>query len=706
MSFASATSIRSGGIKPADGEKTLRDGDSRDKFAFRNKAADIPDNNADRFRDGRAGNYRRRGESDQDSEGWSTVKPRKSFGHEGAERFHGRMGGGDRYTRDDRRTRERDDADATRDHPRRTFEPRSRDKEGEEGEAPRRNGPNRGKSDPWFKEGSSVDDRPSQRERIDRAKSWRDREPDATDNHRDRNNNERTYERRWDRERDQRAERDPEWLDEPAGDKAGGHTEEDFKKFMEKMKRGGAPKQEEKGLGAPEAPGVESFFDEVDAMKGSSAVAVEQGPDRFFEQYAKSAGLDDGTAANEAKENAKAKAGKSSKFKSFFTSQEDTRRQTEPPTPATGAPPPPPPESLGALVPSQSSPSEKLAFQNLLEKLQRQALSGGGTPLHATGFQEPPPPQRHHEPQPQPETRQKAPVVSPGPFQQYGREQREDPRFQGNHQAALQSLLAARQVDHGAAPLPRPEHVMLQEHAQRQHMHNQGGPRVEQNPQDRQAQFLMTLMQGHRNAPQPQRTEEVLLRMPQPQKQAPVPSVSERDLEAEYHRERERERERNRSAAQRQQMRAQPPPGLFDEQFPSDNRPPQPTQILQRPPPPPGLDHQMHPQAFMQGGGQLPPQGRPMIPPPGLPGNPNRAMPPMYPPNFPPGVFHPPPDGMGGPPPRNMGPPPGFFGGPPPPGPPGFMPPPGMGFQGPPEGIGFPFDGRGMPPPGAGFRRP
>ncbi|CAJ2503785.1 Uu.00g111790.m01.CDS01 [Anthostomella pinea] len=42
-------------------------------------------------RDGR-NNFRCRGEGGEDSDGWSIVKPRKSFGHEGAERFSGRMG--------------------------------------------------------------------------------------------------------------------------------------------------------------------------------------------------------------------------------------------------------------------------------------------------------------------------------------------------------------------------------------------------------------------------------------------------------------------------------------------------------------------------------------------------------------------------------------------------------------------------------------
>jgi hypothetical protein len=196
----------------------------------------------------------------------------------------------------------------------------------------------------------------------------------------------------------------------------------------------------------------------------------------------------------------------------------------------------------------------------------------------------------------------------------------------------------------------------------------------------------------------------MMVRMPQPTKQVNPPNIADR--EAEYH--------RDRSAPQRQ-MRPLGSSGFFDDQFHSpdnDSRPQQPTQILQRPPPP-GLEHHMS-QFQMGAAPQMPPQ-RPMIPPPGINimNNPrNGPVPGMFPPNFPPGAYQPgPPEAMVGPPPgpgpRNMQAPPGFYGGPP-----GFMPPHNMaGYQGAPD-VGMPFglpayDGRNMPPPGAGgnFRR-
>ncbi|TPX07346.1 uncharacterized protein E0L32_010768 [Thyridium curvatum] len=705
-SFSSSTTVRNNRLG-GDSERGFRDQDSGDRFNFRSRPGDQSDNGndrSDRFRDGRGSNFRRRGDGDQDNEGWSTVKPRKSFGHEGAERFHGRMGGGDRFTRDDRRVRDRDETDSTRERPRRNFDSHTRDNEANDGEGNKRNGLARGRSEPWFKDGSggntaSENRPPTQRERIDKAKSWRDRDPDdrPQNSYRDRQHNERGQDRRWNRDQDQRNEREPEWFDEPAGEKQGGHTEEDFKKFMESMKARNAPKVEDQVADSSSKSGRPQV---------ESAPALETGPDRFFEQFAPSSGLEDSAPGSDGqKDSSKAKTAKSSRFTSFFSSQEETRRPAEPPAPMAAAPAPNPGLNGLLAAAAQSNSAEKEAFQVLLQKLQRQTLQSA-TPPSATPFAEPPPPQGLPVSQ---ESRQKSNVASPEPYRQYG-ERRDDPR--GRHSQPSFPDLAAR----GPMPPPpaqpmsarHPEQMLQELIGQRQHAPSQGSGRSDQNASSSQTEFLMKLMQSHRAAPAAPRTEELLMRMPQPQKQVHVPNLADRDSEADYQRERPMPR----------QMRSQGPPGLFEDQFSRsenlDSRPPQPTQILQRPPPP-GLDPQQLHQNFGPGGAQLPPPQRgPMIPPPGLAGS--RPMPAMFPPNFPPGAFPPvPPEGLAGPPPpRNMQPPPGFFGGPPPPGhpgppgPPGFMPPPGMGgFPGGPEGVPFPFGGRGMPPPGAdaAFRR-
>ncbi|SPQ19952.1 741d5b51-ff40-478f-8f79-378ab706426d [Thermothielavioides terrestris] len=751
-SFASATSMRN--HRTADADKGFKDSDRQDRsdrFNFRNRAGDSDFGREPR--DGRNAGFRRRGDQDQDSEGWSTVKPRKSFGHEGAERFHGRMGGvgaTDRFggARDDRRARDRDDREGS-DRRNRNFDHRSRDLDGDEPDTPRRNGPSRGKSESWFRNDANStgnDAAPmSQRERIDRAKNWRDRDPEDKPGDRYGDRSDRNYERRWDRDCQNRVENDPEWLDEPAEDKTEGHTEADFKKFMEEMKaaRGGAAsKSEEKSATVLDKPAATVPTATQAEQKVVSAPAVEQGPDKFFAAYA-STGLDIITSGADAKDVTKLKAGKSSRFMAFLAPQEDSRAKTEPATPAAAAQPADKPAAS-----SQQSEAEKEAFALLIQKLH---MSGIGSAAQSSA----PPAQtgttRKFPESPFQELQQKSAVGSPESFQQYGsNDRRDDPRLRTS-QPSIHDLLSPRAVGlPGPGPTPppatRPEQALQDLLAQRHQLPGQANARAAQNMAavNRNTEFLMNLMQGHRDAPPEQpRTEQLLTRMPQPTKQMSLANGPDR--EQDYSRE--------RSASQRQQLRGPggPPGFLEDSPFrPGDvdpRPPPQPTQILQRPPPPAGLDHQMHP--FLMGGmnpagaggpgaSQMAPQ-RPMIPPPNLLNNGprNMPMPGMYPPpsfppphghahshahggpggpgHFPPGPpphphggGHGPGDGLVGPPmpppgvPRSMQPPPGFFGGPPPP---GFMPPPNMGGGaggGAGGGGGFPVGPDGPQPPNAG----
>jgi len=651
------------------------------------------------------------------------VKPRKSFGTEGAERFHGRMGAaGERFGgRDDRRTRDRDDRDL---NDRRN---RNLDKDGDDVDGARRNGLTRGKSEPWFRDhnDNGANDAPiSQRERIDKAKSWRERDPETIDRRADRPND-RNYERRWDRDRDQRIERDPEWLDEPLEEKAQGHTEEDFKKFMESMKAkqgGSAPKLEDKPPMSTDKT-TENVPDPDMAV--ASAPAVDTGPDKFFVAFGGGT-LPAATPATDNKDSGRQKGGKGSRFMAFLAPQEEGRARTEPPTPAATA-------QTGASGPGPEAPvqteADKKAFALLIQKLHR---SGMGPAVQASG----PPPQslaRLFESSPVQDMQPKSAVASPEPFQQYGGDLREDPRLRGpSQQLPAHNMISPRQMVPPTQPPPasRPEQALQDLLAQRHSLNSQAS-RAAQNSVavNNNTEFLMRLMQSHRETAEPPRPE-LLMRMPQPTKQVSLANIPDR--EQEYQRERSSASQRQQQQQQvQQQMRVQqgPPPGFMEEQFhpaEMDSRP-QPTQILQRPPPP-GLDHHgMHPfqigaaNAGSAGGQMPPPQQRPMIPPPGLPRNVNMPLPGMFPPNYPPQgpVFAgpPPPEGMGGvgvpqgPPTRGMHPPPGFFGGPPPP---GFLPPPGMspGYQGGPDGPGgfpgapgLPFDRRGMLPPG-GFRGP
>ncbi|RDL39992.1 Uncharacterized protein BP5553_04332 [Venustampulla echinocandica] len=705
-SFMSATSIRSAG-KPFDSPEreraSARDVDTRDRFNFRGGRTGDGDN--DRPREGRNNLRMRRNDGDQDSDGWSTVKPRKSFGNEGAERFNGRMGL-DRH-KDDKRFRDREDRDH-KERPARGFDSYSRDKDTDDHERAegRKNGTGRGRNEPsWFKD--SADGAPAPRERnsnsngdrpMDRSRGWRDKDrEDRGDRVPDRGD------RRWDR--DQRQEREPEWFAEPEEEKTQAHTQEEFQKWKEQMQgkdRTSASKAPAE-VALPSADTGSGFFG-LEKPKVETPLAIDTGPDKFFGKWATPTEEKSPEAGSELRKEGLAKpkgAGKASRFTSFFAQEEPQGRQPEP-LPAMAQP------SQGGfdalLANSSQSAAEKEAFQQLLQKLQRQTISGTGTgSARPTGV---PIQQKPYTS----EKQQSNQIPSQDNFQQYRAERHEEGRpATRNSQQALQELMTQRQVA-GSQPTIRPEQMLQELVGQRQDALNRASRTPDQQPaRNDNTAFLMGLMQSAKAAPEPQRSEQAHMRIP-------LGKPIDRQQMQQQQQMLEREEAAQREAAQRerstsQRARAHPPPGFFDDPAfqrgppPPHERqsgnPPQPTQILQRPPPP-GLE-----MGWDRASQLPPPQHRinPNVPPPpGLASAPNRGMPvpqQMFPPGFPMGSF--PPDVMPGPP-RNipMPPPPGFFNSPPP----GFLPPGISGFQGP-EGMAFggaPFDGRGPPPQGA-FRR-
>ena len=693
-----SSTVRRNDNKPPDTDTSLREADSGDRFNFRHKG----DGDNDRTRDTRTNSlHPKRAEGEQDSDGWSTVKPRKSFGTEGAERFNGRMGV-DRH-RDDRRFKDREDRD-TKDRPARGFDNfsrdgRDKDTEHELSKDARKNGVGRGRNESWFRGNNDVPppvpkDRNSNGDKF-ANRGWREKN---NDDH-DRGSRNDRGDRRWDRDRNDRHEPEPAWLDEPADERSQAHTQEDFQKWKEEQQskdRGATipakdPLQAESGGG---------FFG-LDKPKLETPLAIDTGPDKFFGMWATPKDENGPESAVESTRESnffptKSKnAGKASRFTSFFSpaQEEPPQSQIEPPPYMPAAPAP----GSGALFQSNGQglgeASEKEAFQQLLQKLQRQPVSGSDSTTAANFMLQPKPVTS--------EKHQSQSNISQEQSQLYRPERREEVKTGGstrNSQPALQDLLSQRQVA-GSQPSIRPEQMLQDLVGQRQNALSQSSIRPDQ-PQNRNnTDFLMNLMKGQ---PEPQRSEQILLRMPGTKT---VDRQVDRQIQQQQMIEREQEMQReaiarDRSASQRQ---ARPPPGFFEDSFqqrglpPQHERPPQPTQILQRPPPP-GLD-QMQPswappsQLLPQ---QLRQQQHHIAPPPGLAG---RGIPPMQQQMFPPGFQgmgnFPPPEVMAGP--RGM-PPPGFFQGPPP----GFMPP---GFQGP-EGMAFggPYDARG-PPPNGSFRR-
>lgn len=716
MSSTSARNNGNGGNTFDSDRSAMRDLDSRDRYNYRGRGFD-GDN--DRIRDGRSNTLRpKHSEGDQDSDGWSTVKPRKSFGTEGAERFNMRMG--TEKPREERRFRDREEKEG-KERPTRGFDSYSRDsrdrdhEHGHEG-GTRRNGIGKGRSEQsWFRDSNEPPPTPRDRtsngdKYADRSRGWRERDRDErpADRAGDRD-------RRWDRDRDHqhRQEKEPEWMDEPAEEKSHGHTQEDFERWKEAMAgkdgrsgAGKAPMEEPPSSSLPDLSGQASFFG-LDNPKMDKLLAIETGPDKFFGKFLGNKEEPGPMSPENPKPEGQpaARPGKASRFTSFFSPQEEVPKRHSEITSPTSAPPP---GGLGALFSNSNndqSAAEKEAFQALLQKLQRQSLANSSTPPADPSYQPKPPPG---------DMIANNPLGSPDVFQQYRSEVLDEqrPSSHNSQQHALQDLLNQRNSA-GSQPSIRPEQMLQELVGQRQNALSQSSVRSDQ-PQGRNknTEFLMGLMQGSKNVPDPQRTEQILMGMRLQQKPVDSRQLQQQQflLEREQELQREALAQRDRSASQRQTR--PPPPGFFDDpafqrgppaQHENAGRnPPQPTQILQRPPPP-GLE-QLPPNWAPPPPGQLPPpQQRHIAPPPGLAGPPNRGMPmpqQMLPPGFPMQNFLPPEPPMGGPP-RNMQPPPGFFNGPPP----GFIPPGMSGFQGP-EGMVFggPFDGRG-PPPQAGFRR-
>ncbi|UNI16889.1 hypothetical protein JDV02_003280 [Purpureocillium takamizusanense] len=675
MAFSSAR-----GNKSID-EKTLGMPDGQGRTGLRNRSGDL---DGDRLR-----TSLRRNDADADNEGWSTVKPRKSFGAEGAERFHGKMGGN--YRDEKRPQRDRDDREPTRDRPTRAFDSFTRDREATPETEPRpRNGAGRSKLDTWRSGNDAKEPVPAPEKRDrDRTKSWRDRDRDAEPSDEPRGGG-RNTDRRWGRDRDQRNERDPEWLDEPQPEQREAHTQQDFQKWMEQMK---AAKSGASTAAKPNANVLET----VEAAKPPApSPAVEAGPDKFFMAFGgtSSAALPVASPPEqkEAAPAAKAKpAGKSSRFTSFFAQpQADGRASAPTATPPT-APPFQSPIPISMAGPGHPSApeEERQAFQQLLAKLQKQSMSA--TPPGASAF---PVPQQGSLP----DQGKKSAITSPEPFQQYGGDRRDGPMGRPSSQQPRE-ILAPRPQPQTA----RPEQLLNELVGHHNRVSSQGSGRPEGGAarNNSNTEFLMNLMRpGLASQQQADQQARMQPQQPQPQKPAQMTPYNEREFEFPGVENRNTQR----------QGRNQPPPGFpmddsfhgaSDQEQRQNNQPPQ---ILQRPPPPPGLN-QMPPE-WMARGQMPPPQQRgPMGPPPGLAGEPSRNMPVphMFPPNFPPGAMPPPPEALGGMPPRNMPmPPPGFFAGPPPQ---GFLPPGLGGFNGPPgpESHGFggsPFEGRGIPPAG------
>ena len=704
--FASASAARSGNKNfdsPSRSGANLYDDDTsrndrynlRDKF---NRDRDRKDLENDKIGDSRTGGLHNRRGARENSEPWSNLRQRKSFGAEDVDRPLRRNG--DREQNRDRETGRDGRIMHTRgsEHHRREGE-----RDGDAEITGRRNGPLRLRDEPsWYRDNDRQegDDVEAKTDNT-RTRDWRERDRAGT----------RGADREW--SRGGKVEQDPEWMEEPEPERKGQtHTQEDFERWKERMKATSAPTEDTPPIIAEQEISLENSTpdvgDDKTNRKISAPLVMDASFDRFFglwnePQKAKEVPPGEDRDRVSKKDLGKL-TGKPSKFTGFF----NPRPEPQVPDPEPSLPP-----SLPLGLSQDSSSEDREGFQRILQML------GGGnttsenpTPQVAASQQPRAPYQDHQMPKvsrdgtpPREQTFRDAPA-SPPIY---------SPRSRKS--IGLESLLGAQ------------------------------SPRDGPGPQNRDSQFLLKLMQQTRPAPnQPTMNDQ---RTPAGNAPGILPfanllgqprGVSQQDLPGpppqRYYQERREEmqmteqwnsqaiEDRTRNAKNAMRMFSDEP-SLANTQRQSQALPMNLPPGLQRPP---GFDQMSQPHAQ-----HVHPQRQSMIaPPPGFQTPQARHGPNQFPPGLIPNLsnlnisndrgvpfnMRPPQPGPGGPPP-GMPPPPGFMGmnGPPPGFPPmpfnqeGRMSPSGRMFF--PQDFAGPFRdltmgnfglaGRGAPP--AGYRR-
>ncbi|OAL72768.1 hypothetical protein A7D00_2541 [Trichophyton violaceum] len=300
-------------LKSPDGDGTKSDRfPHRDKF-LKDKDSGDRDRDLDK-RDSKSHitNGRRSGRDDKDD--WGT-RSRRTFGQE--ETVDRRVKReGDRWdSREFREHRDQQEAGNERGH------------RGEQGKYPNRRdvqGKSRHDHPSWFRDGDSQENAEQEDDKTPiRNREWR-RGVQGQDRDRDRD-------RDWNRST--KHEQDPEWMDSSnKSDHKEAHTQEDFQRWKERMKSGGAPPSDETKKKAPEASSsVETKPTEIKRTDGEifsslePAYKADVGFDDFFGPWGGSKSTQDPGYGNVAagsatKEPQAAKPAKSSRFAGFFNS--------------------------------------------------------------------------------------------------------------------------------------------------------------------------------------------------------------------------------------------------------------------------------------------------------------------------------------------------------------------------------------------------
>lgn len=708
--FASASAARSGnktfdslsrsGANLYD-EDTLRNDRSyvRDKL---NKDRDRKDPDNDKTGESRTGGLHNRRGARENSEPWSNLRQRKSFGADDVDRPFRRNG-------DREQTRDRDvGRDGKTQHTRGSeHHRRESERDGDAEITGRRNGHLRGRDEPsWYRdidrpEGDDVDHKTDNT----RTRDWRERDRAGP----------RGADREWNR--GGKIEQDPEWMDEPERERKGQtHTQEDFERWKEQMKASSGPAEDTPPIPVEQqinhehsAPDV---GDDKASRKISAPLVMDASFDRFFGLWnapAKAKEVTSGeTTDRVSKKDLGKSTGKPSKFTGFFNPRPDSQIPGPEPNPPIPLP----------LGPSQDSSSEdREGFQRILQML------GGGNITSENSVPQLAAPQQSrasYQDHPTPKaTRDGIP-----PRQQILREAPTSPPIyspRSRKSIGLEGLLGAQSPQEGPGPQNRDSEFLLKLMQQTRHVPNQ--PTM--NQRRTSAGNAPGILPSSNLLGQPRGVSQQDMPGPPPQR-----FYHERREEIQMPDQTNSQAPEDRTRIAKTAMR------IFSDEPPLANPQRQPQAFPSNLPP--GLQRlpafDQLPQPYSQ---HIHPQRQSMIaPPPGFPTPPQpRHAPTQFPPGLVPNLSNlnlstdrgvpftmrpPPPPGPGGPPPgMPPPPPPGFMSmnGPPPGFPPmpynheGRMSPSGRMFF--PQDFAAPFRdvsmggfglaGRGAPP--AGYRR-
>ena len=362
-----------------------------------------PERDGEKPRDMKLGNSQNRRATQEDSEQWSSSRQPKGFGYEDVERRHRKNGDRDQ---DGEKENIRDV------RAQRGFESHRRqaEREGSSEHAMRQNGPTRERSEAsWYgEEGNSESTKP---------RDWRAKEKGRT----------RGGERDWGKAN--KAEQDPEWMEEPEPEeKKQAHTQEDFERWKEKMRANNGPGHDPVQSPGEHKPTHERTFSNTSTTKSKGKVEtpliIDSNFDGFFGLWSESdkGGWRQGVEESHDRNINKIATPKPSKFTGFFNPK---------PTPELGdvaASGPPLPQKSS----KSSSNEDKEGFQRIMKLLDQQQLGStrNGIPIRETAIKN-----RPHSP---PNTVSKSQETS-----------------------GLESLLVSQLPSNGAAPQNRDSEFLL-----------------------------------------------------------------------------------------------------------------------------------------------------------------------------------------------------------------------------------------------------